>query len=375
MLYSFWRHENKTDTLESMNLLIAFLTGRKDRLTRKNLKTDAIVLSALILVIAVLGTIETNTKRLDDTQASASVIPSPIREHSSNAAPNPVTSASPSASTSASATETASPTPTPSASSPEPSSAASPAPTKDHESAAATAAAEPSVVKVAESEKTTPAPVTSPVVPAPSVPAPVAPVPVLPAPIVPFPSPVAPAPYPVTSIPSAQYRTTIHLNLRSGPGSQYGIIGDGVTGTTVTTTGRASDIWYEVSLRGQVGWMSSQYLQKVETGANSLASLQAFAGSKLGDANQLNCLVTLWNRESNWNSTAINPAFAPNKPAIPTYQAYGIAQAAPGSRMASFGPDWETNPRTQILWGLDYISGRYGTPCKALDHSYAVGWY
>ena len=36
-------------------------------------------------------------------------------------------------------------------------------------------------------------------------------------------------------------------------------------------------------------------------------------------------------------------------------------------------PDWETNPLTQIAWGLGYIGGRYGTPCGAWGHSQARG--
>lgn len=179
---------------------------------------------------------------------------------------------------------------------------------------------------------------------------------------------------PVTNIAAVQYKTTIHLNLRSGPGTQYKIIGAGVTGTKVDGTGKVNGIWYEVKLGTLTGWMSSEYLQDI-TGANTVAALQSYAGSKLGNASQLKCLVTLWNRESNWNYRAINPAFNPSKPNTPTYQAYGIAQSAPGSKMATSGADWQTNPRTQINWGLSYIKGRYGTPCNALSHSYKVGWY
>lgn len=77
------------------------------------------------------------------------------------------------------------------------------------------------------------------------------------------------------------------------------------------------------------------------------------------------CLVVLWNRESNWNPSASNSSSG----------AYGIPQALPGSKMASAGSDWKTNPATQIKWGLDYIANRYGTPCGALSHSNSTGWY
>lgn len=83
----------------------------------------------------------------------------------------------------------------------------------------------------------------------------------------------------------------------------------------------------------------------------------------------------LWIRESNWRVNALNPAFDRSKPPTPEYQAYGIVQAAPGSKMASAGADWKTNPATQINWGLDYIKNRYGSPCAAWDHSERKNWY
>jgi hypothetical protein len=72
---------------------------------------------------------------------------------------------------------------------------------------------------------------------------------------------------------------------------------------------------------------------------------------------QWSCLETLWNNESGWRWNAQNPSST----------AYGIPQALnPARTMASAGPDWRTNPGTQISWGLGYLSGRYGSPCGAL---------
>ncbi|QOR71654.1 G5 domain-containing protein [Ruania alkalisoli] len=82
-------------------------------------------------------------------------------------------------------------------------------------------------------------------------------------------------------------------------------------------------------------------------------------------SDQWSCLDSLWQRESNWNPYAQNP----------TSGAYGIPQSLPGSKMGSVASDWRTNPVTQITWGLNYISGRYGTPCGAWGHSQSVGWY
>ncbi|MEV7806554.1 lytic transglycosylase domain-containing protein [Microbispora sp. NPDC088329] len=77
------------------------------------------------------------------------------------------------------------------------------------------------------------------------------------------------------------------------------------------------------------------------------------------------CLEKLWDKESHWNERAMNRYSG----------AYGIPQSLPGSKMASAGSDWQTNPATQIKWGLGYIAGRYKTPCGAWAHSQATGWY
>ena len=55
--------------------------------------------------------------------------------------------------------------------------------------------------------------------------------------------------------------------------------------------------------------------------------------------------------------------------------AYGIPQALPGSKMAAFGSDWETNPITQIKWMISYVNGRYGGWAQASNWWYAHGWY
>ncbi len=80
---------------------------------------------------------------------------------------------------------------------------------------------------------------------------------------------------------------------------------------------------------------------------------------------QYSCLVSLWKKESGWRVNAENPSSG----------AYGIPQALPGSKMASAGSDWATNPATQIAWGLGYITSRYDTPCGAWASSQSRGWY
>ena len=81
--------------------------------------------------------------------------------------------------------------------------------------------------------------------------------------------------------------------------------------------------------------------------------------------NDFNCLVKLWERESNWNPNAHNKSSG----------AHGIPQSLPASKMASEGDDYYTNGKTQIKWGLKYIKNRYGTPSNAWAHSQQKGWY
>ncbi|MFC8722371.1 transglycosylase SLT domain-containing protein [Kitasatospora sp. NPDC057198] len=93
-------------------------------------------------------------------------------------------------------------------------------------------------------------------------------------------------------------------------------------------------------------------------------SVQETARQIIGDDTQFQCFSQIVQRESGWNYTASNPSGA-----------YGLVQALPGSKMASAGADWRTNPATQIKWGLSYMNSRYGSPCGAWSfwqthHSY-----
>ncbi|MEN9992981.1 MAG: hypothetical protein RLY83_551 [Actinomycetota bacterium] len=98
-------------------------------------------------------------------------------------------------------------------------------------------------------------------------------------------------------------------------------------------------------------------------------TVQAIAYGKMSafgwGREQYSCLVKLWDRESNWRINAYNASSG----------AYGIPQALPGNKMATAGPDWLTNPETQINWGINYIKSRYGSPCSALSHSDRHNWY
>lgn len=70
---------------------------------------------------------------------------------------------------------------------------------------------------------------------------------------------------------------------------------------------------------------------------------------------QIDALIT---RESGWNNYARNPYST----------ACGIGQDINGCEVGY-------DPRAQIQWAYDYISGRYGTPAGAWNHSQMTGWY
>ncbi len=57
------------------------------------------------------------------------------------------------------------------------------------------------------------------------------------------------------------------------------------------------------------------------------------------------------NKESHWSPLSRNVSSG----------AYGLGQAFPGSKMAVFGADWETNPVTQLKWANSYAVARYGS--------------
>jgi hypothetical protein len=96
----------------------------------------------------------------------------------------------------------------------------------------------------------------------------------------------------------------------------------------------------------------------------SIAQLQAMA-RQIVPSGQFQCFSNIVDHESDWNYKAVNPSSG----------AYGMFQALPGSKMSSAGADWQTNPATQIKWGLNYMNDRYGSPCEAWSFWQANNWY
>ncbi|MGW7200542.1 aggregation-promoting factor C-terminal-like domain-containing protein [Streptomyces chryseus] len=99
-------------------------------------------------------------------------------------------------------------------------------------------------------------------------------------------------------------------------------------------------------------------------GSYTVAEVQAMA-RQMVPGDQFQCFSNIVNHESTWNYQAQNPSSG----------AYGLVQALPGSKMSSAGADWQTNPATQIKWGLNYMDERYGSPCGAWSFWQANHWY
>lgn len=85
------------------------------------------------------------------------------------------------------------------------------------------------------------------------------------------------------------------------------------------------------------------------------------AGISRSDFAYVNYIVS---RESGWNAAARNASGA-----------FGLCQALPGSKMASAGSDWASNPVTQLKWCSGYATGRYGTWAGAYNYWVSHHWW
>lgn len=167
-----------------------------------------------------------------------------------------------------------------------------------------------------------------------------------------------------------------NLNLRVGPSTGYAVLRVIPKGATVAIVG-SSGSWLNVSYGGSTGWSSGDYIttgNAAPTGGTdgpmpTPGSIKATAFDMVAargwPPSEFTCLDQLWTRESNWNPLARNPSSG----------AYGIPQSLPASKMAVAGADYLTNPVTQMTWGLDYITARYGSPCGAWSHFQQRNWY
>lgn len=92
----------------------------------------------------------------------------------------------------------------------------------------------------------------------------------------------------------------------------------------------------------------------IGTSISGIKGDMARAGIAPGDYQYVDFIVS---KESGWNPGATNRSSG----------AYGLCQALPGSKMASAGSDWQTNPVTQLRWCNGYAKSRYGSWAAAYN--------
>jgi resuscitation-promoting factor RpfB len=103
--------------------------------------------------------------------------------------------------------------------------------------------------------------------------------------------------------------------------------------------------------------VNKQPVTQIEVIGTSLSGIKgdmALAGIGPGDYQYVDYIVS---HESGWRPNA-GSLSGP----------YGLCQAYPGSKMASAGADWQTNPVTQLRWCNGYAQSRYGSWGAAYNH-------
>lgn len=123
-----------------------------------------------------------------------------------------------------------------------------------------------------------------------------------------------------------------------------------VTSKTVIQQTVVQDAVPQIIARGTVVYVNGDH-----------TSMMAAAGISGGDYGYVDYIVS---HESGWRVTAYNSSGA-----------YGLCQALPGSKMASAGGDWESNPITQLRWCNSYAVGSYGSWAAAYSHWVAYRWW
>lgn len=82
------------------------------------------------------------------------------------------------------------------------------------------------------------------------------------------------------------------------------------------------------------------------------------------------CLAQIIEHETGgtWEPTIYN-GFSHRHPGeLMKKLSYGLPQSWPAEKMASAGPDWRTDWRTQLRWMRGYVKARYGSACAALSY-------
>jgi len=142
---------------------------------------------------------------------------------------------------------------------------------------------------------------------------------------------------------------------------------------------------YQVTVQGgkvvksvlvQTVMVSDPVTQIVARGTNlsGIKGDMALAGIASGDYQYADYIIS---HESGWCPTkAQGEHYCPVTPDNQyTPNGYGLCQATPGTKMASTGADWATNPITQLRWCAGYAAAHYGSWAAAYQHWITYHWW
>jgi len=132
---------------------------------------------------------------------------------------------------------------------------------------------------------------------------------------------------------------------------------------SIQTLERGKEVhWAKVSLR-IAGKSLHKLLTTTYNGGNWVRDWLLSHGHK--------CLVQIIDVENRTYDPTLNFGGGHGNTSV----AYGIPQADPGTKMASAGRDWATNPMTQIRWMIGYVDSKFGSECNAAYHRLVDGTY
>ena len=106
----------------------------------------------------------------------------------------------------------------------------------------------------------------------------------------------------------------------------------------------------------------------IGTSLSGIKGDMALAGISPNDYTYADYIIS---HESGWCPTNAQGQYGSCPPYagyVPATGGYGLCQATPGSKMASAGADWATNPITQLSWCSGYANSRYGGWAGAYNH-------
>ncbi|MBW3091640.1 G5 domain-containing protein [Bifidobacterium sp. 82T10] len=160
----------------------------------------------------------------------------------------------------------------------------------------------------------------------------------------------------ITSLVTRSGDTVVSSNVftsyvKKAPVDKVILVGTGVDTTAETESNAASDTASVIGTTTPVGDMQQW--------AHDYLLANGYSES------DFTATVYIISHESGWRVNATNASSG----------AYGLAQALPGSKMASAGADWATNYQTQLKWFWNYCASRYGSIQGAYNFWVANNWY